>query len=158
MRKGVVISLRRDLEKTRTDAQEEAVISFAETEFNRNIRFLDTDKDYNITSNDRKVEISQFFNEYRSAELVITDRLHGMIFSAITGTPCIVINSRSPKVKGCYEWIKNLDYIKFCDDVNNIEKIYRSIPKGPHKYDNSHLQPYFDELKKDIKAKAKRRT
>lgn len=156
VRKGCIMSLRRDIEKTRLPSDEASLISFAETTFDKDIRYLDTDKDYAIACNDRLPEINRFLDEYRSAELVITDRLHGMIFAAITGTPCIVINSRSPKVKGCYEWIKNFDYIKFCDDVNKIEEIYRSIPEGPHKYDNSHLQPYFDELKKDIIAKAKR--
>ena len=86
------------------------------------------------------------FDEFRHARLVITDRLHGMIFAVITGTPCIVIDSKSPKVRGCYEWIKQLDYIKFIDSAEDIEKTFRQIPNKNFVYDNSLFQKYYDEL------------
>ena len=88
--------------------------------------------------------------QFAHAELVITDRLHGMIFCAITGTPCIVINSKSPKVAGCYEWIKNLDYIRFAENAASIKDEYNKIPKGENIYDHSKLDPYFDELRNDL--------
>ena len=50
---------------------------------------------------DRKIQIELKLKEFCSAELVVTDSLHAMIFCAITGTPCIVLNSKSPKLKGC---------------------------------------------------------
>lgn len=81
---------------------------------------------------------------------MITDRLHGMIFCAITGTPCVVINSKSPKVRDCYEWIKDLDYIQFCDDIDNLSAAMQTVSKGSHRYDNSKLLPYYEELKTDI--------
>ena len=34
-------------------------------------------------------------------------RLHGMIMSVITDTPCIAMNNTSGKVKGVYDTIKN---------------------------------------------------
>ena len=83
---------------------------------------------------------------------MITDRLHSMIFCAITGTPCVVINSKSPKVRGCYEWIKELDYIQFCDDINNFSEAMKVVSKGSHRYDNSKLMPYYEGLKTDILA------
>ena len=42
-----------------------------------------------------------------------------MIFATLTGTPCIAFDSISGKVKGVYEWIKDLEYVKF---ANNIEE------------------------------------
>ena len=75
-----------------------------------------------------------------------------MIFCAITGTPCIVINSKSPKVRGCYEWIKDLEYIRFADSVSDIAAIYSEIPRKKHVYQNAHMQHYYDELIEVIKA------
>lgn len=40
----------------------------------------------------------QRFNE---SQLVITDRLHGMIFAHLTDTPCIVLPSANHKIKEC---------------------------------------------------------
>lgn len=78
------------------------------------------------------------------------NRVHGMIFCAITGTPCIVIDSKSSKVRGCYKWIRNLDYIRFADNVSQIVNEYYEIPKSIHKYDKSHLEHYYQELSDDI--------
>ena len=104
-----------------------------------------------IDPRDREVWVKQKLDEFASAKLVITDRLHGMILCAVTGTPCVVVNSKSPKVRGCYEWIRQLPYIRFADDVSEIADLYISIPEGPHKYENSHLLPYFEELAEDLR-------
>ncbi len=45
---------------------------------------------------DRMEELNSKFAEFLSSGLVITDRLHGMIFAAITGTPCIALDNKSP--------------------------------------------------------------
>ena len=104
-----------------------------------------------FNTNKRTQILDKFMGEIGGKELVITDRLHGMIFCAITGTPCVVINSKSPKVRGCYEWIKHLDYIRFADKAEDIAAEYYAIPKGPHYYDDSHLTHYYDSLAEDIK-------
>lgn len=61
------------------------------------------------------------FVEFSSARVVITDRLHAMIFCAITGTPCLAFDNLSNKVSGCYEWIKELDYIRFISNMYDIK-------------------------------------
>ena len=98
----------------------------------------------------RENALNEKFAQFAGAELVITDRLHGMIFCAITGTPCIVLDSKSPKVRGCYEWIRHLDYIRFADKPEDIAAEYRAIPEGPHRYDKSHLTQYYQTLGEDI--------
>ena len=62
--------------------------------------------------------------EIGKSRMLITDRLHGMIFAAITGTPCLAFDNISKKVSGVYQWISHLDYIKLVDmnDWNSIEK------------------------------------
>ena len=80
----------------------------------------------------------------------------GMIFCAITGTPCIVVNSKSPKVEGCYEWLSHLSYIRLCKDVNDISTMYKMMPKGGQTYDNSKLMPLFEVIRNDIKQAAGR--
>lgn len=37
-------------------------------------------------------DVKAIWKQYQSYKLVVTDRLHGVIFSALTGTPCIGIN------------------------------------------------------------------
>ena len=63
--------------------------------------------------------------EFASASLVITDRLHGLIFSAITNTPCIAFDNLSGKVHGIYHWIEDIPTIRLINTFKEIkENIY----------------------------------
>ncbi len=146
---GCLLCLRSDCEKTRTEEQEQVLRQQAAQLFGNAVR--DTDMvEAPVPVAHREAALEAKFNEFCSAELVITDRLHGMIFCAITGTPCIVVDSKSPKVRGCYEWVRHLDYIRFADNPEEIIAEYRAIPEGPHHYDNSHLTQYYESLAEDI--------
>lgn len=56
----------------------------------------------------------RLLNKYRHSKLVVTDRLHGMIFSYITGTPAIVLPNNNGKIEYSYQWIKDCEYIYYC--------------------------------------------
>ena len=148
-RKGCILCLRSDREKTISKEQETLLKNNLMQMFGV-LEESDMHKMRPIPLEHRANELDKQFDAFRHAELVVTDRLHGMIFSAITGTPCIVIDSKSPKVRGCYEWIKDLDYIKFCENASEIQKVYDSIKKQEYTYNCDKLMPLYDILKKDI--------
>lgn len=82
--------------------------------------------------------LEEKFNEFETSEIVITDRLHGMIFAAITETPCIVFSNFNHKIIESYDWLKDLGYIKFCDNADEIESFVKEMKKvKSRKYDNS---------------------
>jgi len=58
-----------------------------------------------MTINDRLEELNKIWDNFRKAELVITDRLHGMIFCYITNTPCIAFLNNNHKIEATYQWI-----------------------------------------------------
>ncbi len=149
-RKGCLLCLRKDCEKTRTEGQDQIIRQQVTELFGTDVADTDMVVPGRVTVEQREAALQAKFDEFSGAQLVITDRLHGMIFCAITGTPCIVIDSKSPKVRGCYEWIKHLDYIRFADSPEDIIAEYRAIPKGPHHYDNTHLTHYYQTLAEDI--------
>ena len=144
------MSLRHDQERTRTEEQEASILRQVAELFGDQIRESDMVTDYCIPVADRERELQNKFDLFASSELVVTDRLHGMVFCAITGTPCIVLDSRSPKVRGCYEWIRELPYIRFAEDASQITGEYQKIPREVFRYDNTHLLPYYEELAGDI--------
>ena len=148
-RHGCLLCLRGDREKTLTEKDSQFIKEEVSSLFN-DVYITDMVVSHNIVKDEREEELEKKFDQVRSAELVVTDRLHGMIFATITGTPCVVVDSKSPKLRGCYEWIKNLDYIRFADNPMLIIEEYKKIPCGEHKCDNSHLLPYYEELKNDI--------
>lgn len=152
-REGCLLCLRSDCEKTRSEEEDQIIRYQAAVLFETNVSDTDMVVKDGVSISQREAALQAKFDEFSGAELVITDRLHGMIFCAITGTPCIVVESKSPKVRGCYEWIRDLDYIRFADDVTQIAAEYRKIPKTDHIYTNSHLKHYYRELADDILSK-----
>ena len=149
-RNGCILCLRSDREKTRSEQTDTIIEAQVRELFGDRIRRIDMIVSRQIPIEDRDLELEQQFDAFRHAELVITDRLHGMIFCAITGTPCVVLNSKSPKVLGCYAWIKDLPYIRFCDDAVKIKQIYQDIPKREWYYEPEKLLPYYEDLKYDL--------
>lgn len=82
-----------------------------------NIDRTDTVITGEVDESNRESVLKEKFGEFNSHKLIVTDRLHGMIFSLITGTPCIAFDNSSGKVSGVYEWLKEFDYIH-CIDKN----------------------------------------
>lgn len=150
-REGAVLCIRNDLE--RTISEEEELLIFKQTQhlFGDKVTKTDMCVGHDIPVENRYEELNEKFDQFKRAKLVITDRLHCMIFCAITGTPCIVVNSKSPKIKGCYEWIKDFEYIKLADDLSDITRLYNSIPPKDFIYDNSIFSPLYKTLKEDIR-------
>lgn len=65
------------------------------------VKYTDTQVK-NYTKKEREHLLNNKIEEFQTARLVVTDRLHGMIFSAITGTPCIVFDNFNSKVKNAF--------------------------------------------------------
>lgn len=148
-REGCIICLRDDVEKTISKENEYILKNKLENLF-RNLKYRNTVIDHNVSTKNREFELKKIFDDFCKSELVVTDRLHGMIFAAITGTKCIVVNSRSPKIKGCYEWIKELGYIKIVDDMKNFDEVYNSLKDYPITYTSNNLSNYYKLLQLDI--------
>lgn len=86
------------------------------------ISLYDTQKEYNISTLERENELKKAIREFQESKLVITDRLHGMIFSAVTSTPCIILGNYNHKIRGSYQWLSNLKYVRYANNLNDIKK------------------------------------
>ena len=63
--------------------------------------------------------LSNKLEEFAKSKVVITDRLHGMIFCVLTKTPCIVISNNNHKIKKTYmDWLQDVKWIKYYDTIN----------------------------------------
>lgn len=98
-RENVLLGFRSDREKT----LEFSHIAALETwllEKGLPFRYTTTVYDKPIPLSLREAALKKKFQEFRSARLVITDRLHTALFALITGTPCIAFDNLTHKVSG----------------------------------------------------------
>lgn len=119
VRKGVLLCFRRDHEKVIEENTVEEIKSYLR---NSGISYAETDTVIRrgVSARSRNMALHSKWLHFGSAGLVVTDRLHGMIFAAITGTPCIAMDNISRKVSGVYAWIKELPYIRVLDKTSDI--------------------------------------
>ncbi|WP_270504838.1 polysaccharide pyruvyl transferase family protein [Eubacterium limosum] len=125
-------------------------------ELHLQIEEIDTVVPRAVSLKQRDKELDNIFSKFQNAKLVITDRLHGMLFAAITGTPCIAFNNSSKKVEGVYEWIKYLDYVKCVQTIEEAREIIpKLLKKEKCRYSSKPLQKKFDEMANIIKKYGK---
>lgn len=122
-REGILFCLREDKEKVLSERDAEEIERCAEDK-GISIKKTSTVIPRHVKKESRDKELQALLEEFIKSRLVITDRLHGMILAAITGTPCIAMDNSSGKVKGVYSWIKYLNYITF---ANNVDEVYKCI-------------------------------
>ncbi len=107
------------------------------------------------TVKERREILENKYNQFRQAEIAITDRLHGMVLAAITGTPCIVFSNYNQKVKGTYEWLKDLEYIRFVKNIDEAKKAHAELEniKNFEIFDNHKLRDLYHPLVQAINGK-----
>ena len=149
-RHGALLCLRQDVEGKLSKTNIQLVQELVASAYNDDVVMADNVLPYNVSPKRRYAELTAQFSRFRSAQIVITDRLHGMIFAAITGTNCIVLDSKSPKMDGTYQWLKHLSYIKQVKDITQIPLVLESFPLYPHFYNNNCYSHYYTNLKADL--------
>lgn len=119
VRSGIVFTLRADEEKFVAKEEEDALVEFVKANYGP-VQFKDTTVDpAQFDYSKRDSYIQDTLDLYRHSRLVITDRLHGMIFAFITGTPCIVLPNSNHKIKGTYDdWLAGCNFITLLNDVD----------------------------------------
>lgn len=78
---------------------------------------------YATSYENQRNQLEFFWNRMKSAKLIVTDRLHGMIFSMITNTPCIAFDNSTGKVAAFYNtWLRDVPGIRlFTGDITEVE-------------------------------------
>lgn len=156
-RRGALFIMRDDKEKTLTESNFNIVKKSVEDVFKSYVTFSDMDLKLSYEDSaalTHKDITMKKLDEYSRHSIVLTDRLHGMIFSLITGTPCIVFGSQTYKTTGVYKWIEKTKYsryIKLCEDIKDFDDIFTELVNSNERYDYDPRQ--FSEYWKKLSLK-----
>lgn len=155
-RRGVLLTLREDRERMRS-TEEDRVIFKVLSKLGKPVQEKE-----NLVNNDDVNQDAPYslalaqIHRYQQAEVVITDRLHGMIFAAITGTPCVVLPNTNHKIAATYhDWILNRSpHVLYLDTLNeiNLTCALTEVMSCASR-ESEHSQPYdFGPLLDEIDA------
>lgn len=126
-KKGTLMCLRNDVEKSLSYEEIKYIEKYLNSKYSY-LDYTDTVLNKNIILNN-KYYFKRTLKRFSKYELIITDRLHGMIFAILTNTPCVVLGNFNHKVKGVYEFIKNREQVVFMNDVNDIDSCIQILCK-----------------------------
>lgn len=152
-KEGALFLVRNDVEKNVNDEHIREIAALCKKRL-INIIYSDNDKGGIIHELEKDDKVFEMLELFKKSKIVITDRLHGMIFAVITGTPCIVLGNYNYKIEKSSEWFKNLEYISYISmdkDMKYIDKeIDRLLNLKRQKYDNRYSKEIFDKVFEDI--------
>lgn len=152
-REGVLFCMRSDKEKI-NDFKDD-IESFIIAKQIKIIDNTDTVIDKRLYKFNRKKYVYNKIKQFAKYKVVVTDRLHGMIFALLSKTPCLVFQNKSPKILGVYEWIKDVDYIKLCTKDNYRENLDYLLNYAADK-DLYSIKEKFESLVREIEKVAEK--
>ena len=149
-RSGILLCFRNDWERRLSTADVEHIEQKCR-KYTACIEYTDMYAEESFVPFEEKDKVfRQKIDQFKQASLVITDRLHGMVFCAITGTPCIALSNYNHKVLETAKWLKEFPFIRYCSDAaeaaNAIPELYGM--KGT--YSNAFALPYYEKIIKYI--------
>ncbi len=146
-RKGVLVILRNDKESIITVDQRNILRNILKTSF-----AVITEKDimhaaHTIPDFIMEKYMTDLFEQYQHYELVVTDKMHGMITAVITNTPCIALTGGIPhKIKAYKSFLS--DAVIFIDEIRDISEAISQIKQKD--YRSVDLSEYFWKFRKEI--------
>lgn len=151
----VALILRDDKEKKVSVKFQENVIALSKRRFPK-VEFLDT-CDIEYVNDNSQLLLDNYLAKLQTVGLVITDRLHGMILSYVTKTPCIVFVNNNWKIKSTYEtWLQSQDIVQLFDvdgsSLNDLECLIDEMMERDN-WIYSNLDDNFNILRDAVRAK-----
>ena len=145
-RSGILICLRNDVESVLENRQRNMICNQILREFT-DVGFISTNiPGSKVSISNRKNELLELLKKIAASEIVVTDRLHCMIFCAITGTPCLVFDNLTQKVFGTYNWISYCRYIRIVRPDSDIIPMMQEMLSAEHHWNPAPLKDYYRQI------------
>lgn len=125
-RSGALLCLKEDKESILSEVQKQGLKELCAKRF-QSVTFYNTASDREIDASKREELLSELLHRFREVKLIVTDRLHGMLFAAITETPCVVLDNCNHKLRSTYEWLRDIPYVRFAYAFDQVEEKIREV-------------------------------
>lgn len=153
-REGSILCLRSDLESNLTTQDKKKLRILCEEYFFKNL-ITDTVTLQEVNEIEREAVLKEKWSLFGKAEVVVTDRLHGMIFALITATPCIVLGNNHYKVKEAYKTLAKSEYLYYVESLEEVDCVLKKIKNTAAPYMRTRFESEFEQLYQFIVNKIK---
>lgn len=125
------LCLRNDIEQKLTE-RDHCIISTISSQNASKVVEISTISDIKeITESNREQIVIGKISEISKCKVLITDRLHAMIFATISHTPCVVFQNSNSKINGTLSWLKKLQHIQMIEQSEDLNKALTKVMSIP---------------------------
>ncbi len=151
-RKGVLMCMRNDVEKAVSTEDHDLIVSLLRKY--GEVELTDTVASYIFEQSERFVILEEMWEKFSKSALVVTDRIHGMIFAYLTNTPCVAIGNYNHKVESEYQWLSHCNNIRFVANLTecDLKQAIEMVMQAPLSK-NCAFEDEFCELKRILSEK-----
>lgn len=146
---SIMLCLRSDKESALDTEQKKWLYHLAK-ENSDIVTVTDTIATHELSMEERAEALEKKWEVFSKAKVVITDRLHGMIFSLITGTPCVVLGNNHHKVYETYRTLSKCEYLYYCSAVEEVETILPQVLSKPQPLKKTDFSEEYRKIEKQI--------
>ena len=110
------------------------------------VSITDTQTKLPLPSFARKFMVARFVRSIQGFEVVVTDRLHGLIFSILANRPTVVLGTRDHKLEASFEWFDANSAALFSRDVDEVPELLSKARSLESNRAIDFKAVYFDSL------------
>lgn len=142
--KRIGLCLRKDIESALSVEDRDRITRIAGKDYE--ITCFNTCLTHGISETEREKEIQKLLEEISKNSLVITDRLHGVIFSIITGTPCIAYSGTSHKIPATKKWVDDSSALTVIGTSDDLAEVISRVKATAKPFDVSVFKDYYKRM------------
>ncbi|MFP1609959.1 polysaccharide pyruvyl transferase family protein [Leuconostoc suionicum] len=149
-RNGIITLLRRDKEKSDFDNDKLITLLSKVDSVTQSDTYIDN---IEVSNSNRNQLLVDKWTEIAQHKLVVTDRLHGVIFAYLTKTPALVIPNNNWKIESTYEtWLSGAPFIEILGlnemtDYAISSKVEKLMSMQPHYLKiSSNFEPLVEKI------------
>ena len=138
----VLLVLRDDNESFLTGEQRQALVKMITYPSTR----IDNVHHRPIREDERRRVLDSFLEAFCRADVVVTDRFHGLIFSVICRTPCVALRSIDHKILSGHHWFSDVPFVRFADGIDEVNGLLEECLAADSRDIPDYNERYFDRL------------
>jgi pyruvyl transferase EpsI len=114
--------------------------------------YYDTTIPKAIKVTEREAVLDSTLRLFLAADVVVTDRYHGLIFTVICQKPCVVLRTVDHKLTSAIHWFKDMPQIMFAQNLDEIPSLVEHCLTLKDRKTPDWNSEYFEKIPKLIGA------
>jgi pyruvyl transferase EpsI len=108
--------------------------------------YFDTTLDKPIQIDERESTLENTLRLFLDADIVVTDRYHGLIFTVLCQKPCIVLRTIDHKLTSAMHWFQDVPFVRFAQSLEEVPSLVEIVLKIENRTAPDWNTTYFDKI------------